>query len=102
MVYHYDFFKEWCLMHLILKKSPSIILSLQNYRPECIAMCSNFRILKKNMLFGQCHSTLSFCYENMSQNTSYYDGKYSPVRNFPVFWKKKKKKSYLLWFSLKM
>ena len=69
------------------------------------------------MLFGQCQSTLSFCYENMSPNTSYYDGKHSPVRNFPVFCKKKKKKkkkkkilyilvvyltSYLLWFSLKM
>ena len=44
------------------------------------------------MLYGQCHSTLSFCYENMSPNTSYYDGKYSPVRNFPVFCKKKKNK----------
>ena len=66
------------------KKSPSIILSFQNYRPECIAMCSNF-----TLLFGQCHSTLSFCYENMSPNTSIYDGKYSPVRNFPVFCKKK-------------
>ena len=29
------------------KKFPSIILSFQNYRPECIAMCSNFRILLK-------------------------------------------------------
>ena len=46
------------------------------------------------MLFGQCHSTLSFCHENMSPNTSYYDGKHSPVRNFPVFCKKKKKKNY--------
>ena len=55
------------------------------------------------MLFGQCHSTLSFCYENMSPNTSYYDGKYSPVRNFPVFVKKKKKKkkkSLTLWLSI--
>ena len=51
------------------------------------------------MLFGQCHSTLSFCYENMSPNTSYYDGKYSPVRNFPVFFKKKKKKKNPLHFG---
>ena len=53
----------------------------QNVKP-CVQTLEYY---KKNMLFGQCHSTLSFCYENTSPNTSYYDGKYTPVRNFPVF-----------------
>ena len=82
------------------KKSPSIILSFQNYRPEFIVMCIKIKNFIKTMLFGQCHSTLSFCYENMSPNTSYFVGKYSLVKNLPVFCEKKKFKFFSFTFWL--